>query len=189
MNPLSSIDRRQFVKVISIVTAYSSLHGKAWKNLVAGEIEVQSAPSTGLLRIKLTQFPALLTESGSVRIGINGLRGAPPNGPVPDGKFYPILVNRAPNDTFFALNAKCPHQGCTVDPMDPATNEITCPCHGSRFGINGKRISGPASTGLTQYSKVLFDGVDTLDIPVFGLNYAVTPSQLQGAGNRRLQLD
>ena len=190
MNPLSCIDRRQFVKMFAVATAYSSLQGKAWKTLVAGEVGLESAPATtGLLRLKLSDFPALLTESGSVRIGINGLRGSPPSGPTPDGQFYPILVNRGPNNAFFALNTRCTHQGCAVDPMDASSNEISCPCHGSVYAIDGKRISGPASSGLTKYAGVLFDGVDTVSIQVPGLNYTVTPARAQGVANSRVQLD
>jgi len=49
---------------------------------------------------------------------------------------------------FTAVDAKCPHQGCTVAFESPSTG-FTCPCHGSRFDATGKLLNGPATTGLT----------------------------------------
>jgi thiosulfate dehydrogenase [quinone] large subunit len=49
---------------------------------------------------------------------------------------------------FSALDATCPHQGCTVN-FDSAATGFTCPCHGSRYDATGKLLRGPATTGLT----------------------------------------
>jgi thiosulfate dehydrogenase [quinone] large subunit len=49
---------------------------------------------------------------------------------------------------FTAVDAKCPHQGCTVAFVSPSTG-FACPCHGSRFDATGKLLNGPATTGLT----------------------------------------
>jgi thiosulfate dehydrogenase [quinone] large subunit len=48
-----------------------------------------------------------------------------------------------------ALDAICPHQGCTVNFVSPAVG-FSCPCHGSRFDVQGKVVSGPASRDLAQ---------------------------------------
>lgn len=48
---------------------------------------------------------------------------------------------------FTALDARCPHQGCTVRFLSAAAG-FECPCHHSRFAADGARISGPAPTGL-----------------------------------------
>src|SRR6185295_11032194 len=141
-----------------------------------------AATAVGALQINLQDFPALLSESGSVRIGINPLRGNPPSGPTPNGQFYPVVINRGPNDTFYALNSKCTHQGCAVDPMDSSTNQITCPCHGSVYSIDGKRLSGPAPTALTKYT-IQFDGSNTLEIQIPNLGYSVIGSNVQSTGS------
>jgi thiosulfate dehydrogenase [quinone] large subunit len=49
---------------------------------------------------------------------------------------------------FTALDATCPHQGCTVN-FDSAATGFTCPCHGSRYDATGKLLRGPATRGLT----------------------------------------
>lgn len=45
------------------------------------------------------------------------------------------------------LTAKCPHMGCIVK-YDPKTRELICPCHNSKFDIDGNLLQGPATTGL-----------------------------------------
>src|SRR5262249_14020877 len=125
-----------------------------------------------------------------VRLGINPLRGSPPSGPTPNGQFYPVVINRGANNAFFALNSKCSHQGCAVDAMDSSSNLITCPCHGSIYSIEGRRISGPAPASLTKYT-VSFDGQDTLQVQIPNLGYSVIGSNVQQTGNAsaRFRLD
>jgi nitrite reductase/ring-hydroxylating ferredoxin subunit len=44
-----------------------------------------------------------------------------------------------------ALSAECTHLGCVLDRSDDG---FQCPCHGSRFDVQGKVISGPAPRSL-----------------------------------------
>jgi Rieske Fe-S protein len=50
-------------------------------------------------------------------------------------------------NTFIAkgrtLTRKCPHQGCTLN-YNSNRKEFVCPCHHSRFNLDGNCISGPA---------------------------------------------
>jgi quinol---cytochrome c reductase iron-sulfur subunit, bacillus type len=41
----------------------------------------------------------------------------------------------------------CPHLGCQVY-FDRQLNEYVCPCHGSKFAVDGAKISGPTPRGL-----------------------------------------
>jgi Rieske Fe-S protein len=56
-----------------------------------------------------------------------------------------IVVRRGPAD-FRALSAVCPHAGCGVSVVRAA--RLVCPCHGSEFDFAGRRLEGPAPTGL-----------------------------------------
>jgi len=67
---------------------------------------------------------------------------------------------------------------------------MTCPCHGSEYAIDGKRLAGPAPSGLTRYT-ASFDGKDTVQVQIPGLGYSVTGSNIQVVGNEtpRFRLD
>ena len=58
----------------------------------------------------------------------------------------------------FAISAICTHLGCLV--KDTGT-EFLCPCHGSKFDIDGNVISGPAPRALEWYG-MFVDSTDQL---------------------------
>jgi cytochrome b6-f complex iron-sulfur subunit len=77
-----------------------------------------------------------------------------------------VYIVRTP-DGFYAVSAVCTHLGC-VTQWKPEANMIACPCHGSKFEPNGKKIEGPAPRPLPHFSVTLpADGellVDKLQI-------------------------
>jgi len=46
---------------------------------------------------------------------------------------------------FSAISLVCTHLGCTVD---KSSDGFACPCHGSRFDVEGKVTNGPATKQL-----------------------------------------
>lgn len=46
---------------------------------------------------------------------------------------------------FFAISGICTHLGCIVS---QSPSGFDCPCHGSRFGLNGEVKKGPAPSPL-----------------------------------------
>ena len=44
------------------------------------------------------------------------------------------------------LSAKCTHLGCNIHSVE--NNELVCPCHGSRFSLEGDCLKGPAKESL-----------------------------------------
>lgn len=56
-----------------------------------------------------------------------------------------------------ARSAICPHLGCAVG-WDPAANNYLCPCHDSRFAVDGQKLTGPSERGLDKLELVEVDG-------------------------------
>jgi menaquinol-cytochrome c reductase iron-sulfur subunit len=56
------------------------------------------------------------------------------------------VVKRSDTD-IVVYSPVCPHLGCQVF-FDRLKKEYVCPCHGSVFGSDGARISGPTPRGL-----------------------------------------
>lgn len=47
----------------------------------------------------------------------------------------------------FSVSPRCPHMGCQLE-WNPDEQSWDCPCHGSRFDLQGNLLEGPAQTGL-----------------------------------------
>jgi len=58
-----------------------------------------------------------------------------------------VAAHRAEDGTATLLSATCTHMGCRVR-WNELEKSWDCPCHGSRFGISGQVMSGPAERPL-----------------------------------------
>lgn len=65
-----------------------------------------------------------------------------------------VFIVRAKEGYFFALSAVCTHLGCITN-WKSDDGIIACPCHGSRFDKEGRKIAGPAPHPLQRFSIVL----------------------------------
>ena len=59
------------------------------------------------------------------------------------------LINQ--NDKLYALVRTCTHMGC-VPNFNKSEKAFVCPCHGSKFDIQGNVIRGPAPEPLYRAS-------------------------------------
>ena len=57
-----------------------------------------------------------------------------------------IVLTQPTAGVFKGFSAKCTHKGCLVDKVADGT--IDCPCHGSRFNLDGTVNKGPADKPL-----------------------------------------
>ena len=64
----------------------------------------------------------------------------------------------------FAIN--CSHLGCSIA-LNPEAKTFDCPCHGSRFHLDGTVLHGPAADPLSHLTWK--QGVDATSIEVDGL--------------------
>merc|ERR1712187_307443 len=84
---------------------------------------------------------------------VQGIKGEP----------HYIITDEGDKIKTFALNAVCTHLGCTV-PWVQSSNRFICPCHGSQYNEEGKKVRGPAPLSLALAHTTASDG-----------NIAVTP--------------
>jgi Rieske Fe-S protein len=61
-----------------------------------------------------------------------------------------ILVFRDQQHELRALDARCTHEGCTVQYV-AAEADIWCACHNARFDVDGRVLSGPPPRPLPRY--------------------------------------
>lgn len=79
-----------------------------------------------------------------------------------DRRLYVVRVARS---EVTAFDAACPHAGCSLG-YDARTSRFVCPCHGSAFALDGRRLAGPARRGLvrartrTVADEVVVEGFD-----------------------------
>jgi cytochrome b6-f complex iron-sulfur subunit len=94
----------------------------------------------------------------------------------PEGTLKNLVDKRvvifSDSDGIFAISSICTHLGCTVAPVEWG---FQCPCHGSKFALDGKVIAGPAPRPLEWHEiRQLEDGtlaVDTAKTVPIGTKY------------------
>jgi Rieske Fe-S protein len=57
-----------------------------------------------------------------------------------------IVITQPTSGVFKGLSSTCTHAGCTVSEVAGGT--INCPCHGSRYNLDGSVATGPATRPL-----------------------------------------
>ena len=106
--------------------------------------DVTAEPRQGVIRLPQAQSAALLASEGSILVNPKGIHDK-------------ILVVHLMNHPLYATSVICTHMGCTVS-YDKDTGQIACPCHGSRYALDGSVTRGPAKRPLKQYDAITEDG-------------------------------
>jgi nitrite reductase/ring-hydroxylating ferredoxin subunit len=117
--------------LVAAVVAACSTYGK--KPEAAGESSTTTAapPATG----GTAAAPAanVIAKTADVPVG---------SGVIVDK----VVVTQPTAGVFKGFSSTCTHKGCTVDKIADGT--IDCPCHGSKFNLDGSVAKGPATTPL-----------------------------------------
>jgi glycine/D-amino acid oxidase-like deaminating enzyme/nitrite reductase/ring-hydroxylating ferredoxin subunit len=69
-------------------------------------------------------------------------------------------VHREGDGTVHAVSATCTHLACLVH-WNPAERSWDCPCHGSRFAVDGRVLQGPAVRDLPRFDLSTLGGTET----------------------------
>lgn len=59
-----------------------------------------------------------------------------------------VGVYHSEDDRYYLVSTRCPHMGCQLA-WNQAEHSWDCPCHGSRFSYDGRRIDPPANKSLS----------------------------------------
>lgn len=88
----------------------------------------------GNVRLTVARYPDLSKDGGAITLRVTGQQ--------------PLLVMH-PSGTQYAVTAStCTHSGC---PLGFEQGEAICPCHGSRFALDGTVTNPPARAPLKSY--------------------------------------
>lgn len=68
-----------------------------------------------------------------------------------------VIVGRDTNG-FFVYSALCTHSRCVLPAPRMSGARSNCPCHGSVFDDQGRRLSGPATRDLPHYQALVCEG-------------------------------
>jgi len=120
---MPDLSRRDFFKLIT--TALLVISGALGIGALLRFLNYQTEPSVK------TKFDIGLASNYPV-----GSRSLVPDVPA-------VLIHT--QGGFKALSLVCTHLGCTVEQMDGG---FACPCHGSRYDVNGNVLRGPAQKPL-----------------------------------------
>lgn len=103
----------------------------------------------GLLEENLTTMTALLKDYLTHRQEQQLVALAPGDSAIVDSEGESCAAWRSPEGELFAVSPVCTHLGCKVH-WNSVETSWDCPCHGSRFRVDGTVIEGPALAPLAR---------------------------------------
>ncbi|MFN2543063.1 MAG: FAD-dependent oxidoreductase [Actinomycetota bacterium] len=113
---------------------------------------VRLAPRASLGRLvkenaKIPRYLAVDRLTHPQRRSVEELQ--PGEGGIVSGGLRPVAAYRDETGELHRVSAVCTHLGCVVS-WNGAERSWDCPCHGSRYGVDGRVIEGPATRDLGQ---------------------------------------
>lgn len=138
-------------------------------------------------------FPVLLDQLPEV----NGIPAS-----FPDGRFWLVnLDTTQPNELMelasdetediqgvAAIYKVCTHLGC-IYPWVAANNRFECPCHGSKYRLDGRRIESPAPRSLDRFKVIALADDQTTILAESELEGDFYKPLVLPAGTAFLQID
>jgi cytochrome b6-f complex iron-sulfur subunit len=73
----------------------------------------------------------------------------------------PVYVHQHSAMRFSAVLTRCAHRGCEVEPN---SDRIVCPCHGSEYRHDGGLLEGPAESPLISYPATVVGDFVRIDL-------------------------
>ena len=118
------------VGLLASVLAACTTYGK--KPEASGDTATtQAVPTTGGTAPEQTK---VIAKTSDVPVGSGLIVGE-------------VVVTQATAGDFKGFSSTCTHAGCALNEVVDGT--IVCPCHGSKFNLDGSVANGPATKPLT----------------------------------------
>lgn len=130
---------------------------RSFLGLLVGALAALAAGLAGLGYLLLTRRPVTLPPEPGPLVSLS---------PAPElalGEVYDLTPHgiggylARSGQGLIALSTRCTHQACRV-PFNPVNARFECPCHGSRFGLDGAVLTGPAPRPLDYFPAGFEDG-------------------------------
>lgn len=180
--PDSFTTRRTWVKRFVLGTV-ASLSAPRWAGTL---LAVPGDPAdAAVLGLKIADYPPLAEPGGSIQLVFNEI-------------FKPFTVNRVSADRFVALDSICTHAQCTVGRFIVADQQMRCPCHGSRYDVEGRvfrdehgQSTEPAQADLHRFESAFDSANGVVSVTIPGLALAIrslTVQEKKDDGTLRLKL-
>lgn len=113
----------------------------------------------GLFEVALTEVPELNAPPSNRADGRFWIVNVDNDQAVENDRMYP-----APNEKQIkgvaAIYKVCTHLGCIYD-WNAANNRFECPCHGSKYRLDGRRVESPAPRTLDRFKLIALDAEGT----------------------------
>ncbi len=116
-------------------------------------------PVRGLVQVEASRVPEVLRPGGSVLLH--------PEGADFLGRPLSVLVANTTSQGLRGWSAYCPHAGCEVA-WEDGGDAVICPCHASRFSVDGAVTRSPATADLDTYPAKLSPDGATLIVDISG---------------------
>ena len=152
-----TLSRRQFIDRAAVVTggvavtrAVAGCAGGATGGAAPASSTPAPLPDGPTYRVALADAPELSKVGGVLRVKQDD---------------FDFFVVRQSDDAVIALNNVCSHKNCATK-FDRVKNDFACPCHKSRFDLEGVPHGGPAKDPLKRYPASLVDGVVTVALQI-----------------------
>ncbi len=118
---------------VLLTTGVLAACGDGDKPAAAGDTTKTAASATADAPPAATPQTDVLTKTSEVPVGSGVIVGD-------------VVVTQPSSGDFKAFSTKCTHKGCAVNAV--ANGTIDCPCHGSKFNLDGTVAHGPATKPL-----------------------------------------
>lgn len=119
-----------------------------WRSLFDPHRKASSMGALARLVTENVDYPRYFIQDRLLRNRAEGVDSLKPG----DGKVLtiggkPVACSRDRDGTLTKVSAVCTHMGCLVR-WNVTERSWDCPCHGSRFSVDGKVMGGPAEAPL-----------------------------------------